>query len=52
MADERTFGCVQGAAPEGDTSNSGPTKGLGGDAPAKPKKAKAKAAKEPEEKGD
>ena len=50
MADERTLGCVQGAAPEGDTSNNAPTKGLGGDAPAKPKKAKAK--KEPEEKGD
>ena len=52
MADEQSFGCVQGAAPEGDTSNSAPTKGLGGDAPAKAKKAKAKAAKEPEEKGD
>ena len=50
MADEKTFGCAQGAAPEGDTSNSGPTKGISGDAPAKPKKAKAK--KEPEAKGD
>ena len=52
MADEPTFGCAQGAAPEGDTSNSAPPKGLGGEAPAKPKKAKAKAATDPEEKGD